>query len=237
MLRLFRKKEEKPFVSAVIAAGGSSARMGGENKLLYEIGGLPVLIHTMMAFEACPAVDEIILVARGDVLVEYSQLCRDFSVSKLSKVVAGGATRAESVYRGLSEVSERCRFACVHDAARPLILPEDIERVCAAAFECNAAAAACPMTDTVKVVRDGRIERTVDRDSLVRAQTPQCADRQLLCAALQDAIQAGETVTDECAALERMGVRPTAVLCSAGNIKITTPEDLIIAQAMLEERA
>lgn len=236
MWRLFKKKEEKPFVSAVIAAGGSSARMGGENKLLCEIGELPVLVHTMLAFEMCGAVDEIVLVARGDVLVEYSQLCQSFSIGKLSRVVTGGASRAESVFRGLAEVSPECRFACVHDAARPLVTPEDIARVCQAAFEQNCAAAVTAMSDTVKQVRDGRIERTVDRDSLVRAQTPQCADIQLLRAALQDAIQAGETVTDECAALERMGLRPAAVLCTGENIKITMPEDLLVAEAILEAR-
>ena len=236
MRRLLKKKEEKPFVSAVIAAGGSSARMGGENKLLCEISGLPVLVHTMLAFEACAAIDEIVLVARGDVLVEYSQLCQDFSIRKLSKVVAGGANRAESVFRGLSEVSPQCRFACVHDAARPLVTPDDIERVCREAFACHCAAAVTAMTDTVKLVRDGRIERTLDRDSLVRAQTPQCADAQLLCAALQSALQAGEAVTDECSALERMGMRPAAVMCTGENIKITTPEDLVFAEAILEAR-
>ena len=236
MLRLFKKKAEKPFVSAVIAAGGSSARMGGENKLLCELGGLPVLIHTMLAFEACGAVDEIVLVARDDVLVEYSQLCQDFSIGKLSKVVCGGASRAESVLRGLAEVSPGCRFVCVHDAARPLIEPADIERVCAAAFENNCAAAVAPMTDTVKLVRDGRIERTFDRDALVRAQTPQCADLQLLRGALYDAVQAGEKVTDESFALERMGLRPAAVFCTGANLKITTPDDLIAAAALLEAK-
>lgn len=237
MWRLFKKKTEKPFVSAVIAAGGSSSRMGGENKLLCDLCGLPVLIHTMLAFEACGVIDEIILVARSDVLVEYSQLCQDFSISKLCKVVRGGASRAESVLNGLEEVSADCRFVCVHDAARPLIEPGDIECVCTAAFENNCAAAVAPMTDTVKLVHDGRIERTVDRDSLVRAQTPQCADVQLLRGALYDAIQAGEKVTDECSALERMGLRPVAVFCTGSNLKITTPDDLLAASALLEARA
>lgn len=236
MRRLFKKKEEKPFVSAVIAAGGSSTRMGGQNKLLCEIHGLPVLIHTMLAFEMCGAVDEIVLVAKREALVEYSQLCRDFSITKLSKAVCGGASRAESVLRGLEEVSPACRFVCVHDAARPLIEPADIERVCRAAFENNCAAAVAPMVDTVKVVAGGKIERTIDRDTLARAQTPQCADLQLLRGALYDAVQAGEKVTDECFALERIGVRPAAVFCTGTNLKITTPEDLIAAEAVLEAR-
>ncbi len=236
MWRLFKKKEEKPFVSAIIAAGGSSSRMEGQNKLLCEIGGLPVLIHTMLAFETCGMIDEIVLVARDDVIIEYSQLCQEFSITKLDKVVTGGAQRAESVLRGLGEVSPDCRFACVHDAARPLILPQDIERVCRSAFAYNAAAAVTPVTDTIKLVSRDRIEKTVDRASLMRAQTPQCADVQMLRAAIQGALEAGETITDECSALERMGVRPAAVVCPPSNIKITTPEDLFAAEAILEER-
>lgn len=235
MAGIWKRKRVQPYVSAVIAAGGSSQRMG-ENKLLYELDGIPVLARTLAAFEACELVQEIILVAKSDLVVEYSRVCTDFGMAKVTKVIAGGKTRAESVLRGVREVNEKCAYICVHDAARPLVLPEEVERVCAAAFEQVAAVAVAPICDTVKRVTDGRIRETVDRDTLRAAQTPQVAEAKILEGALTRALEVGEAPTDDSGALEALGVRPVAVECSACNIKLTTPEDLIFAAAVLAAR-
>ena len=143
--------------------------------------------------------------------------------------------RAQSVLCGLTHAHESSSFACVHDAARPLIDPQDIERVCRAAFESTAALAVAEMTDTVKHVVGGKVERTIDRQTLVRAQTPQCCDIGLLRAAMTQAVGRGLPITDESSALEIMGIKPVAVLCPPSNIKITTVEDLVMAEALLEE--
>ena len=233
---LRKKKPPRPFVSAIIAAAGSSARMSGDNKLLLELGGIPVLARAMLAFEACEAIDEIILVAREDLVVEYANLARDAGVSKLTQAVSGGNSRLMSVYRGMAAVNADARFVAVHDGARPCIRPEEIERVCTAAFEASAAVAVAPVTDTVKRAKGASILSTEDRESLVCAQTPQVADRALLYAALERAVASHAPVTDESMALEQMGVRPRAVMLGRDNVKITTREDWLLAGLILDER-
>lgn len=234
--RIKKKKPQRPFVSAIIAAGGSGQRMG-ENKLLMPIlAERPVLVQTLLAFEECPGVDEIIVVARGDMVVEYTNLAAQSGIGKLAHVVAGGASRLESVYKGMAAVSDRAQYVAVHDGARPCIRPEEIGRVCAAAFEFKAAVAVAPIADTVKRVQDGCITATEDREQLFLAQTPQVADKALLYAALQRAIETSPPVTDESAALERMGLHPAAVVLSRENLKITTREDYLLAGVILEGR-
>ena len=233
----FRKKEKKvPFVSAVIAASGSSTRMGGENKLLMDIGEQPVLAHTLLAFENCPTISEIIIAARSDMIIPYSNLASELGISKLKVVVAGGSTRCESVYSGACQVSDQAKYIAVHDGARPLIRPEEITAICEKAFTYTAAAAAVPVKDTIKIVEDGRVLETVDRSRLWAMQTPQIADRALLLSALKNAIDTGLNATDECMALEAIHVRPAIVMCSYENIKITTPEDVLFAHAILAQR-
>lgn len=233
----FRKKEKKtPFVTAVIAAGGSSTRMGGENKLLMEIDTHSVLAHTLLAFEQCPLISEIIISARSDMIVPYSNLAACLGIQKLKTVVSGGDTRCESVYRGACQASEKAQYIAVHDGARPLIRPEEITAVCEKAFVYTAAAAAVPVKDTIKRVEDGRIMETVDRSQLCAMQTPQIADKALMLSALKNALDKNLNVTDECMALEAIHVRPAVVICSYENIKITTPEDIVFARAVLAER-
>lgn len=233
----FRKKEKKPpFVTAVIAAGGSSTRMGGENKLLIELDHYPVLAHTLLAFERCPAISEIIVAARSDMIIPYSNLAAELKLQKLKCVVEGGKTRTESVYFGACQASEAAQYIAVHDGARPLIRAEEIASVCEQAFVFTAAAAAVPVKDTIKRVEDGRILETVDRSQLYAMQTPQIADKALLLSALKNALDHGLNTTDECMALEAIHVRPAVVSCSYENIKITTPEDILFAKAILAER-
>lgn len=232
-----KKKKQPPFVTAIIPAAGSSRRMGGGNKLLMELDGVPVLGRTLLALEACEIIREIIVAASEENIVAYAELGKALGITKLTKVVKGGATRQESVYRAALEASAEAKYLAVHDGARPLVTPEVVQKACEGAFLHTCAAAAVPVHDTIKKVqKDGRIECTVDREELRAMQTPQAADKALLMAALQSAIEAGVTVTDECAALERMGARPVITEGSFENIKITTPADLIYGQAILEGR-
>ena len=232
-----KKKKQLPFVTAIIPAAGSSRRMGGGNKLLMELDGVPVLGRTLLALEGCEIIREIIVAASEENIVAYAELGKSLGVTKLTKVVKGGATRQESVYRAALEASDQAEYRAVHDGARPLGTAEVVQKACEGAFLHTCAAAAVPVHDTIKKVhKDGHIESTVDREDLRAMQTPQVADKSLLIAALQSAIEAGAAVTDECAALERMGARPVITEGSFENIKITTPADLIYGQAILEGR-
>ena len=231
-----KKKKQLPFVTAIIPAAGSSRRMGGGNKLLMELDGMPVLGRTLLALESCEIIREIIVAASEENIVAYAELGKSLGVTKLTKVVKGGATRQESVYRAALEASDQAEYLAVHDGARPLVTADVVQKVCEGAF-LHTCAAAVPVHDTIKKVhKDGHIESTVDREDLRAMQTPQVADKSLLIAALQSAIEAGAAVTDECAALERMGARPVITEGSFENIKITTPADLIYGQAILEGR-
>ena len=232
-----KKKHQPPFVTAIIPAAGSSRRMGGGNKLLMELDGVPVLGRTLLALEACDIIREIIVAASEENLVAYAELGKTLGVTKLTKVVKGGDTRQESVYKAALEASPQAKYLAVHDGARPLVTPEVVQKACEGAFLHTCAAAGVPVHDTIKEIqKDGHIERTVDREMLRAMQTPQVADKALLTAALQSALEAGVTVTDECAALERMGARPVITEGSFENIKITTPADLVYGEAILEGR-
>lgn len=237
-MKLFGKQEPvPPFVTAIIAAAGSSRRMGGEDKQKMDLCGIPVLGRTLLAFEQCALVREIIVAAGEDRVVDYADLGSALGISKLTRVIRGGVTRMESVWLAAQEIDPGCEYLAVHDGARPLVTPALIEQVCRDAFAHSAAVAAVPVYDTIKQAgADGRIDKTVDRALLRAAQTPQAADRALLLAAIQSAREAGFAATDECAALERMGVRPWLTPGEESNRKITTPIDLVFARAVLEER-
>lgn len=236
--RLFRKKGQAahPLCSVIVAAAGSSSRMGGENKLLQPLEGVPVLAHTLMALNAAELADEIVVAAREEDLIPIGDLCKIYGIAKPVKIVRGGETRLESVYLASLECREDAAFLAVHDGARPLASPELIDRTIALAHRTNAAAPAVPVKDTVKVVRDGRVESTPDRDSLRAIQTPQVFDAALLRAALESARTAGEAVTDDCSAVERLGKEIYLTDGSYENIKITTPEDLVLAAELLHQR-
>lgn len=232
-----KKKKEPPFVTAIIPAAGASRRMGGGNKLLMELEGVPVLGRTLLALEGCDIIREIIIAAGEDTIVTYAELGKTLGITKLTKVVKGGATRQESVYKAALEADERAEYLAVHDGARPLVTPEVVENVCKGAFLHTCAAAGVAVHDTIKQVdHSGHVEQTVDRETLRAMQTPQAADKNLLLAALKNALDQGITVTDECAALERLGARPVITEGSFENIKITTPVDLRFARAVLEGR-
>ncbi|MDR1921524.1 MAG: 2-C-methyl-D-erythritol 4-phosphate cytidylyltransferase [Candidatus Adiutrix sp.] len=220
-----------PTVSAVIVAGGIGARFGADQpKQLFLLGGRPVLSRTISVFEKSACIDEIIVVVPADWReVITSKAVVPFNFSKL-KIADGGETRTESTRRGFAASSGE--VVLVHDGVRPLVTGELIEKVAAAAARDGAALAAAPSSDTLKVVADGRVVKTLDRGLIWRAQTPQGFRRDVLAAALASA--AAEGATDDAALAESLGRQVTVVESTESNIKITAREDLELAEARLQ---
>ena len=234
--RLFRRRREEGLrCSAVVPAAGSSTRMG-KDKLLPPLGEQPVLLHTLRALDACPYITEIVVVTREELIVPIGQLCRDAALEKVRKVIVGGATRSHSVLAGLGELSPDAELAAIHDGARPLVSQAVLESVIRRASECGAAAPAVPVKDTVKRARDGLVTATLDRAELRAVQTPQVFQVDLIKTALQKALEDGAELTDDCAAVERLGIGVALTEGDYCNLKLTTPEDLAVAEALLAWR-
>jgi 2-C-methyl-D-erythritol 4-phosphate cytidylyltransferase len=236
MAHLFAKKK----FTAVILAGGSSSRMGGLSKQHLRILGLPVSVHTVRAFEQSRFCSEIIIVSKADECPLFENYRKEYGFTKLTKVLEGGKTRQDSAFIGMKALSEDCSYIAIHDAARCLITPEQIDSVFLTAYRTDAATAACPATDTVKFVsQKGKTETSgqPDRSKLFNMQTPQIFYADLYRAAAYTAKEQGFNATDDCSLLENVGFGCTVVDCGRENIKITTPVDLIIAEAILEERS
>lgn len=234
--KLQKKKNENAFCSAVVVAAGSARRMEGIDKILAPLGELPVIVHTLYAFQDCPAVHEVVVVTREDLMVEISRLCKDYRLDKVTKVVAGGSERIYSVRAGLKEVDPRAGLIAIHDGARPLVSQQILEETVARGWSTGAAVPAVPITDTIKRGENGQTVETVDRSQLWAVQTPQVFEAGLIRAALEKAVQDGENLTDDCAAVERLGMRVSLTNGSRENIKITTPFDLLLGQTILEAR-
>ena len=224
-----KKKPARPLCGAVIAAAGNSTRMG-EDKLFLSLGEEPVLIHTLRALQTAPEISEIVVVTRQELIIPVAQLCRDYSLDKVSKVIAGGQTRTESVRLGVLELASDPELIAIHDGARPFVTWEIIAETVAAAKKYGAAAPAVPLSDT------GLAARTVDREKLRAVQTPQIFQEGLIRAALQKALEDGAVLTDDCAAVERLGMKVMLTPGSGENIKLTTPADLVYARVILEAR-
>lgn len=211
--------------------------MEGVNKLLEPLEGVPVLVRTLTSLQLAEEVDEIVVAAREEDLVEISRLCHTYGIAKCAKVVRGGGSRVHSVLLAALEASPEASLLAVQDGARPLVTPELIGRVVSAAARCGAAAPAVAVKDTVKTVRaDGAVAETLERDVLRAVQTPQVFEASLLKAALQSALESGAPVTDDCSAVERLGKVVFLVEGEEENLKITTPVDLILAEAILRAR-
>ena len=235
--RLRRKREPQgPRCAAVVPAAGSSRRMGGQDKILLPLDDIPVLMHTLRALSASERIQEIVVVTREDLIVPVGQLCRDCALAKVTQVLVGGATRADSVLIGVEEVSGRAELIAVHDGARPLVTVEVIDAAIRKAAECGAAAPAVPVKDTVKRALDGVVVETPDRTQLFAVQTPQVFDSDLLLGALRRAVEDGAAITDDCGAVERIGMKVCLTEGSYENIKITTPADMLMAEAILHSR-
>ena len=218
---------------AVIVAAGSATRMGGIDKVMADLGGEPMIVRTVRAFQNCDAIASIVIVTREDLIRPISDLFRD--MKKVAAVVAGGKSRQESVHLGLNALPKGTKLAAVHDGARPLVSWQVIDRVVRAANTYGAAAPAIPVKDTIKVVEGRLVKETPDRSSLMAVQTPQVFDFDLLRGALRKAEEDGAQVTDDCSAVERTGMRIKIVEGDERNLKVTTPMDLKIAELLLEE--
>lgn len=229
-----RKVLPTQYCGAVIVAAGSASRMGGIDKVMAPLGGEPMILRTVRAFEDCEAVKEIVIVTRQDLMGPIAELCSGFT--KIRSVVQGGSSRQESVKLGLLALSKEVRLAAVHDGARPLVSGELIDKVIRAAHSYGAAAPAIPVKDTIKVFEGGFIAATPDRSTLRAVQTPQVMDRDLLLGALEKAEQEGTALTDDCSAVEHIGMRVRLVEGEERNLKVTTPLDLKIAELLLEEK-
>ena len=242
MGKLFEKLKKKandrrrPYCAALVPAAGSSERMGGTDKLLAPLCGVPVLVRTLTALDRAELVDEIVVAVQPERLEEMAALCARAGLRKPVRVVEGGRDRAASVLLAALAAGEQAELLAVHDGARPLIRPEQVDEMIRLGQRTYAAAPALPVTDTVKVADlQGVVQSTPDRKTLFAVQTPQVFQANILKAALQSAIDAGAALTDDCSAVERLGKE---VYLAAGwreNIKITTPEDLTVAAALLRE--
>jgi len=236
------KRKIQP-TSAIIAAGGSSSRMGnadGITKQHMTLDGLPVIVHTLLAFERCELIGEIVVVAREDEIPRYAEYKERYGITKLSRTVSGGSSRQESVLRGFEAIDPKTKFVAIHDGARCLITPEMIEKVCREAYVYKAATAATLSVDTVKRTEKGNgfVAETLDRNNIWLAQTPQVFDANLYRAASFTANQKNFFGTDDCSLAENIGFNSIKLVeCGRENIKITTPDDLIFARAILALRA
>ena len=219
--------------AAVIVAAGSASRMGGIDKVMAPLDGEPMIKRTVRAFQNCDAVSEIVIVTRPDLILPIKTLCAGYD--KVTTVVAGGKSRQESVNLGLSAVGKDTQLAAIHDGARPLITWQLIDCCIRAANTYGAAAPAIPVKDTIKTVEGGIVVDTPERAKLRAVQTPQVFDYDLLRGALKKAAEDGAEVTDDCSAVERLGMKIKIVEGDERNIKVTTPMDLKIAELLLEE--
>lgn len=233
LTKLGRKALPLKRCGAVIVAAGSASRMGGIDKVMASLGGTPMVARTAAAFQNCDAIAEIVIVTRPDLIRPISALCA--GMDKVRAVVAGGSSRQESVWLGLNALSEDIQLAAIHDGARPLVSNLVIDRTVRAANSYGAAAPAVPVKDTIKVVKGGLVEKTPERSTLQAVQTPQVFDFDLLRGALKQAEEEKAAVTDDCSAVERLGMKVKIVEGDERNLKVTTPMDLKIAEMLLEE--
>lgn len=218
---------------AVIVAAGTASRMGGIDKVMAPLKGEPMILHTVRAFQESPVIRQIVVVTRKDLVETIQALCS--TMDKVTAVVEGGADRQTSVEAGLAAVSEKMAMVAVHDGARPLISQAVIDRTVRAAHTYSAAAPAIAVKDTVKIVKGGVVESTPDRSKLFAVQTPQVFDRELLMGALKKARRNHAVITDDCSAVERIGMSVKIVEGDEKNLKVTTPLDLKVASLLMEE--
>src|SRR5688572_13933400 len=224
---------------AIIAAAGTGSRMASDQpKQFLPLAGTPIIFHTLKPFELCDSIQEIIVVLPAAESAGFLSQAGKFGVRKLARVVPGGTTRADSVKRGLLAIrSATAEIVAVHDGVRPFVTVEEIGSTVAAARTHGAAILVAPVTDTIKQVDDRSVLRTLDRGGLRRALTPQCFRYELLREAYQHADVNDPSLTDESALVEQLGRRVSTVEGSARNIKITTAEDLEIAEGLLKRFA
>lgn len=227
---------KKPgYCTAILVAAGSSSRMEGQDKLLASLGGMTVLERSAAALDQNELIGEIIVVTREELIEQVGLLLHARGIKKLTQVVAGGATRTESVEAGLACIPGKTVLVAIHDAARPLVSQRIITETIRKASSTRAAAPAIPLKDTVKEVNQNVVTQTLDRSKLLAVQTPQVFDSDMLRGALKKAQKDGIELTDDCSALEHMGMNVFLTNGEEENLKITTPFDLRVAKMLVEE--
>lgn len=232
------KKDRIQPTSAVIVASGNSTRMGGISKQMMMLDNIPVIARTIMAFDECEYISEIIVVAKAEEFYLYQEFQKIYHFKKLTKLVSGGATRQESVKNGFEAISKDSKFVAIHDGARCLIAPKDIEKVCVAAYKCGGATAATRAVDSIKISSGKNlfIESSANRNHIWLAQTPQIFRTDIYELALLKAKEDGLEVTDDNSLVENLGAKIKLVECGRNNLKITTPDDIPVALAILKSR-
>ncbi|MGN0592364.1 MAG: 2-C-methyl-D-erythritol 4-phosphate cytidylyltransferase [Ruminococcus sp.] len=221
--------------SAILVCAGNATRMQGQNKILLSLGETNVAGTAMLAFEQCPRIAEIILVARPDDHEALRETAESCGITKLKAIVAGGDTRQASVLRGMEAISHETKLIAIHDGARPLVRPEQIHTVIRDAEVFGGATLGVPVKDTIKVVSDHLIVDTPYRPSLFITQTPQVFQKKVYCRAVQFAVDHGLDFTDDCQLAEAIGCKVYMTEGDYTNIKITTPEDIEIARLLLRK--
>jgi len=220
----------------VIAAAGNSVRMEGEDKLFIHVCGKPILAHTIDIFQRNSMVSEIIIVTREDRIAVVGELCGTYSFDKVSKIMIGGPTRLESVLNGVMAVSKSAKLIAIHDGARPCVSETVVNGTIEAAAKFSAAAPAVKASSTIKKVKNGIVVSTAERDSLFEIQTPQVFKADIIKSALTSALGKSIEMTDDCMAVELIGVPIHTTEGSRNNIKITTREDIAVVEALLRNR-
>ena len=233
MSRVTKNENRRKSCVAILPAAGSSSRMKAVgNKLFCEICGTSVIVLTLKALQKSPFIDEIIIPTREDMIEDIKNLAAENNITKVSAVIPGGKTRTESVLNGVLHAKGRFDLVAIHDAARPFVSQEIIEKTVLAASRFNAAAPGVPVKDTIKDAEGGIIKKTVPRDTLFGIQTPQIFDTDIITSALVKATRDNTPITDDCSAVESLGMRVIITNGDYFNIKITTPEDLIFGEAI-----
>lgn len=221
--------------SVVVVAAGSSQRMG-RDKLFLEIDGKPVIAHTLLALDASDAVDEIVVVTRPEKLEDIGRIVEDYDIRKATKIVIGGDNRTQSALAGVSETDPKARVIAIHDGARPFVTDDVIKQVVHQAVLNHAACPGIPVKDTIRIGEKGVAVQTPERDNVFAVQTPQAFAADIIKAALTAAVRDGKSYTDDCAAVEAMGVKVYITPGDEDNIKITTALDLPLAESIVKER-
>lgn len=224
------------YTTAIIVAAGDSTRMGYKlSKQLIPLCGRPAIEYTLRAFQDCDMIDEIDIVTRPQDINDVAQIA--FQFKKVMGIISGGADRAESVRKGIRNTSKKTTHYVIHDGARVMITPDEICRVLNVAFETGAATLGTPVIDTIKVAgENGDILSTPDRSTLWAVQTPQVFARDLYLRAIDYAVEHDLSVTDDCSLVEALGVPVRIVRGEYTNIKLTTPSDVVIAEALLKRK-
>jgi 2-C-methyl-D-erythritol 4-phosphate cytidylyltransferase len=235
IIKTIGKNKKNTFVSAIILAGGKSERMGGVSKQLVTVGGTPVVVLSALAYENCPEVSEIVVVCREDELAAVEKLMKNISRQIPLRRPGDRPLRFnEKLFEHMGIDSD---YVAVHDAARCLITPEQISSVIASAMKNGAAIAASKTTDTIKIAdKNGVITSTVDRSAAWNAQTPQVMKKAMLEVGIYVPREDGFSVTDAAMLVETLGFKVSVVDCGYENIKITTPKDVAVAEAIIEKR-